>query len=97
MHGFLHIPVLHDGPGDELGEHGHVHPEVQEVPLHLSLAPVHIDGVGHGLEGVEGDADGQPQGEQRDLCAQDRVHAPNQEIRVFEEAQHPQVDDHRGQ
>ena len=60
-----HRLVLDDGPGDQLGEHGDEGAEVHHAPLDRRVLPVHVDGVAHGLEGVEGDADGQghaPQG-----------------------------------
>ena len=53
------VLVLDDGTGDELGEQGDKGAEVDDVPLSPGVPPVHVDGVAHGLEGVEGDADGQ--------------------------------------
>jgi len=55
------IFVFDDGTGDELGEECDEGAEVDEAALHLGVVPVHVDGVAHGLEGVEGDADGQAQ------------------------------------
>ena len=52
-----HRLVLHDGPGDQLGEQRHIRAEVDDVPLGRHQSSVHVDGVAHGLEGVEGDAD----------------------------------------
>ena len=43
----------------ELGEQGDEACEPHEAPLHLEPAPVYVDGVAHGLEGVKRDPDGE--------------------------------------
>ena len=48
-----------DGSSDELREEGDEGGEGDGVSGGLEVAPVDVDGVGEGLEGVEGDADGQ--------------------------------------
>ena len=48
-----------DGPGDQLGEEADIEGEAAQVPFWFELAPVYIDGVGEGLEGVEGNAKAQ--------------------------------------
>ena len=48
-----------DGPRDELREEGDKGTKGHGVAGGLEVAPVDVDGVGEGLEGVEGDADGQ--------------------------------------
>ena len=86
------IPVPHDGPGDELGEEGDEGAEADVIPLGLHLAPVHVDGIAHGLEGIEGDADGQPQpqGSQKGQEG-DQPQVLREKIIVFEEEQQGQI------
>ena len=55
---------------------------------------VHVDGVAHGLERIEGDADGQQQPQGGDGRAQQSVQVIDGEVRVFEEAQNGQVAHH---
>ena len=90
----LHRLVLDDGAGDQLGEQRHIRAHVEDVFLVLDNAPVHVDGVGHGLEGVEADADGQGQSQCGDARAQQAVQVIDGEIRVLEEAQDAQVAHH---
>ena len=45
-----------DWAGDELGEEADEDEIVDRVAAGAELAPVHVDGVAHRLEGVEGDA-----------------------------------------
>ena len=54
-----HIPVADDGAGDQLREQSNIGPEIQRILLHPGVAPVDIDDIAHGLENVEGDANGQ--------------------------------------
>ncbi len=53
------VCVADDGPGDELGEHGHIGGKVNEIPLGRHIAPVYVDDVAENLEGIKADADGQ--------------------------------------
>ena len=46
-------------PCDELGEERDERAKGDGVPGSLEVAPIDVNGVGEGLEGVEGDADGQ--------------------------------------
>ena len=55
----LHIRIPDDGPGNQLGEHGYIGAEVYNAFLYMNLAAVQVDTVGHALEGVEGNTDGQ--------------------------------------
>ncbi|WP_241738943.1 hypothetical protein [Pontibacter beigongshangensis] len=52
-----------DGPGHQLWEEGDEEGEDARVALGPDAAVVDVDGVAHGLEGVEGDAHGQQQPE----------------------------------
>ena len=56
-----HIRIADNGPGNQLREKGHVGAEGERIPLHRGILPVDIDDIAHGLEYVEGDADGQGQ------------------------------------
>ena len=48
-----------DGPRDKLGKERDECGKCDGVAGGLEVAPIDVDGVGEGLEGVEGDADGQ--------------------------------------
>ena len=87
----LHRLVLDDRPGDQLGEQRHIRAHVEDVLLGLDDAPVHVDGVGHGLERIEADADGQSQPQRGNARVQEAVQVVDGEIRVLEEAQNAQI------
>ncbi len=101
----VQVLVLDDGPGDELGEQGDEGAEGDDVLLAPGVPPVHVDGVAHGLEGVEGDADGQGkgdgaagQGEAVDDGQEAQAHrrqAAGDEVIILEEAQQQKVEHHR--
>lgn len=89
-----------DGAGEQLGEEGNVGGVVEERLGGLDAAAEEIDGVGEGLEGIEGDADGEddlgqppgalvaePVGEGADLG--------DREAEVFEGAEEADVEDER--
>ena len=90
----VHVLVADDGTGDELGEEGDVAGEVHQAVGGLAVVPIHVDEVGHGLEGVEGDADGQGDahvrqaGEGRDL-----LERPDEQARILKHTQGRQVND----
>ena len=79
--------VAADGPLDHLGEEGGEEGVLQQVRFRRVLAPLHVDEVADGLEGVEGDAQGQhpihPPGGMKGL---------QQEGRVFQGPQKAQVE-----
>ena len=83
-----------DGPGDELGEEGHIQPHIQDAPLGGGAAAVDVDDVAHGLEGVEGDADGQCQVDLRHGQAQS-AQIPADKAQILENEQPRQIEDHR--
>ena len=87
------ILVADDGSRDELGEEGHEGAEFDEVLLHAPVPPVHVDGIAHGLEGVEGNADGERQPKRGDGDAGDAAEGLREEIEILEEEQKQQVDD----
>ena len=82
--------VLDDGAGDELGEQGDEGAEAHQVFGQLRVSPVDVHRVGHGLEGVEGDADGQGQFEGRHHDAE-ALEGVGHQHPVFEEEQDGQV------
>ena len=89
-----HGLIADDRPGDELGEEGHVQPHIQHAALGGGFAPVDVDDVAHGLEGVEGDADGQGQLYRRHRQA----HEPQilaHKAQIFKDEQTGQVERHR--
>ena len=85
------VPVLDDGPRDELREHDHISAEINDVALGFYISAVNIDGVGKGLEGVEADA--QRQGADAlnfgKSGAQQGVGAAQHKVCVLEVEQHP--------
>ena len=90
-----HRFVLDDGAGDQLGEHGDEGAEVHHVALDRCVLPVHVDGIAHGLEGIERDADGQRDAQLGQINARDQGQIGCDEVPVLEKAQQSQVEDHR--
>ena len=90
-----HRFVLDDGSGDQLGEHGDEGTEVHHVALDRCVLPVHVDGIAHGLEGIERDADGQRDAQLGQINARDQGQIGCDEVPVLEKAQQSQVEDHR--
>ena len=92
-----HIVVADDGPRHQLREHADVGGVVDIAFLHFGVAAVKVDGVGHALEGVEGDADGQRQVRIKETDAEQGVDIFHQEGAVFKQRQQRKVDNHRGE
>ena len=90
------IRVPDDGPGDELGEHGHIRGKVNEIPLGSHIAPVYVDDVAQNLEGVKADADGQGHMEQREGQPGEGVEAADEKVGVLAVAQKSQTDNGGG-
>ena len=88
------ILVFDDGAGDELGEQGDKSAEVENGALGTGVAPVHIHGVAHGLEGVEGDADGQMDAQNGGVDA-DGLQRAGQKVPILEEHQQQKVEEDR--
>ena len=55
------VAVTDDGARDQLGKQRHVGAEGHVIPLCVGVPSVEINGIGHDLEGVEGDAHGERQ------------------------------------
>ena len=62
-HGF----IAYNGTGDELGEQCYIRAKDDGILLHRRVLTVDVDGVAHGLEGIEADADRQRQPQHRQL------------------------------
>ena len=88
-----HVTVFHDGTCNQLGEHNHIRAEINDIVLSLHIPAVYVDGVAHGLEGVE--ADTQRQNSSRfhhtDGKPGDRIDGADDEVGVLEEHQHGQA------
>ena len=91
----VQILVLQDGAGDQLGEQGDEGAEGDDVALGAGVTAVDVDGVAHGLEGVEGDADGQLQTQHRHEVQTDGGQIGGNEVPVLEEEQQGQIEDDR--
>jgi hypothetical protein len=75
------------------GKQGHEGAEADVIPLHPGVGPVDIDGIGHGLEGIERDADGQLHA-QRLKSGQGRQETQrlDNQIGVFKENKDAEID-----
>ena len=89
------ICIADDRACHQLREQAHIGCEAVEAAVSCCIAAVNVDGVAHGLEGEEADADGQGQARQRDGGAEQAVDASDDEIQIFENAQHAEVDGNR--
>src|SRR5882757_7029482 len=85
-----------NGSSHHLGKEGHVQRVLQQILFCRHSAPVHLDGVTHSLEGVEGKAYGQNDCQQRRVIAQAEemrraAKGAGQEVEIFEQDQQPDV------
>ena len=87
--------VADDGARDELREEGDVEPEIEHTALHLGLAAVHVDAVAHGLEGKEGDADGERDLRHSQLRPEQGVEVLHGKAEVFEMEEDAEVENDR--
>ena len=79
--------TLHD-----LGEEGEKEREPEGVPLRLDALPVDIQEIAGRLEGVEGDPEREEKLHFRNACPEDPVYGAEEEIRVLDDAQHPEIE-----
>jgi len=93
------VVVADDRAGDELGEHRNVECEVDDLALGGDLPAVDVDEVGERVEGEKGDADREvnraevhSRGTRR---SDEKVQVRDDESRVLEEGEQPQVSGHR--
>ena len=92
----VHVLIAHDGARDKLGEQGYVRAEGRHVSLHLRVAAVDVYGIGHGLEGIEGDTDGQLYIRKGRYALQEikgqKLQIGDDESIVLEKSQHRQIE-----
>lgn len=89
------VCIADDGSGDELGEHGHIGGQLQQVSLGRHRATVDIDDVAEHLKGVEADADGQGDLQSRQGKARQRTQGAEEKAGVFAVAQQTQTQHRR--
>ena len=89
--------VADDGTRNQLGKQCHIRAEIDDVFLGPCLAPVDVDGIAHGLKGVEADADRQRQIRLGERRAEQGIDRADQEVTVFEYAQQAKVYTNRHQ
>ena len=87
------VGIADNGPGNELGEHGHIGRKVDEAPLGRGSAPVNINDITENLKRIEADADGQRHMEQRHGQPGETVEAGKKKIGVFAIAKQTEADD----
>ena len=91
--------VANQRPGDELREHGDVQDHIADAALGPHVAAIDVDQVRERVEGVEGDAERQAEGESGGEFrrqAGDRRQGLDHEAAVLEQQQRDQVEDDAG-
>ena len=86
-----HVLVAHDGTGDELRKERDESTEADIVALYVRIAAVDVDGVAHGLEGVEGDADGQGYAQGLDVQEGQQAQRLCDEVVILEKAEQGKI------
>ena len=90
----VQVLVFDDGAGDELRKEGHKGTKADDTSLGSGVSTVDINGIAHGLEGIEGDADGKAQPQYRHKPKTNSGQASGDKVPVFEEKQKGQVKDY---
>lgn len=80
----LNVDVANDRSCDQLREQRDIQTQIENIALRLYVAPVHVDGVRHDLEGKEGNTDGKNDAGE---CV------VGKEVDILEEEQHTKVKD----
>ena len=88
-----HIYIPDDGTGNQLGKQRHISTEGNGIFLGRDIPPVHIHRIAHALEGIEADADGQGQAQQRNGKARYCGKALKEEVCVLKNRQQHDADD----
>ncbi len=88
----------HDRPRDQVREEGHEQRVVEEILRRLGPPQIDVERVGQGREGVEADPDRQDDVPLRRLVGDPRGRGERdeifeQELAIFEIAEHPEIDD----
>ena len=89
--------VADDGTRNELGEQGHIRAKIDDIFLRFRFTTIDINGIAHGLKGVEADADRQRQIRLGERRAEQGIDRADQEVTVFEYAQQAKVYTNRHQ
>ena len=94
--------IATNGALHHLREEAQEQSQAEEVVVGLNLAPVHVNQVGHSLEGVEGDSDGEQEGGHRKNGghveeAQQGISITEEKVAVLEGEEQADVNDHRQQ
>ena len=92
----FNIGIAHNGPGDELREHGDIGRQIDEIALCPDRPAVNIHHIAEDLEGVKADADGQRHPQQRDRKPGNGIEAFQEKIGVFAVAQQQKAEQDRG-
>ena len=88
------VLIADDGPCDQLGKEGNIGPVADEAPLGQGIPPVYVDGVGHILESIKGDPDGEGHAQRmQETQARETGKIERQKIIILEEKEQAQVDD----
>ena len=80
--------------GNKLGVEGDEGAEIEDAPLSPGVAAVDVDGVAHGLEGVERDADRQVNAQHGHKGQPQRLKGAGDEVPILKKAQQSQVEHH---
>ena len=95
------IAGTHNWSGDELREKGDGENEITQGSRRLENAAINIKGIGEGMKGVKGDANRQENIEMGQMIndpdpSEQPLEIFEQEVSIFEEAEHAQVHAHAG-
>ena len=80
---FFDVLIADNRTRDKLREERNVQQEGKEGFLHLRVVAVHVDDVGHGLEGEEADPDGHGQRDHGNLRVEDHIERLGEEAEIF--------------
>ena len=81
------VRVADNRPRNQLGKQRHIRAEIDRISLGRGVSPVYIHHIADALEGVEADADGQRQMQQRQAQTGDGGDIGDEKVGVFEHAQ----------
>jgi hypothetical protein len=90
------LPKPHNRAGHQLRKEGDVGRELKNIPGRLDDAPVRVDYVGNGVEGVKRNSNGKDDvpvrnGNARACPVEQSSQRVDDKIRVLEEAQHREI------
>ena len=92
-----HVLIPDDRPGDELREQRHIGAKGNNTALYAGFFPIDVDHIGHDLEGIERDPDGEGDQRGRQVGEQgDTLQNAGHKTGVFEKSQQSQVNNDTG-